>query len=93
MTDMIERVARAMAAKDSGPEGSELFGIHWDEFGDGYVESARAAIEAMREPTEEMERLGTITLDTCLIDDPCGRAAEHVWADMIQAALSQQEKN
>lgn len=49
---MIDRVARAMAAKDSGPQGSALFDIHWKEFGAGYVESARAAIEAMREPTD-----------------------------------------
>jgi hypothetical protein len=49
---MIERVARAMVAADSGPVGSILFDIHLAEFGDGYRKNARAAIVAMREPTE-----------------------------------------
>lgn len=54
MTTMIERVARAMVAADSGPEGSVLFDMHWAEFGDGYLKTARAAIAAMRDPTEGM---------------------------------------
>ena len=54
MMNMIERVARALAASDSGPEGSKLFRIHWEEFEPGYMNSARAAIEAMMEPTPEM---------------------------------------
>ena len=54
MTDMIERVAKAMAENDSGPMDSALFAIHWREFGEGYIDSARAAIAAMREPTEAM---------------------------------------
>lgn len=58
MSEMVERVARAMAVKDKGDD-------HWDvmsEDGDGYGyvgkneyrEMARAAILAMREPTEGM---------------------------------------
>lgn len=43
---MVDRVARAMLAQDSGPEGSSLFDIHWNEFGEGYMQSARAAIQA-----------------------------------------------
>ena len=39
-----EAVARAMVAKDSGPEGSMLFDLHWREFGEGYLASADAAI-------------------------------------------------
>lgn len=44
---MIERVAKAMVVNDSGPEGSTLYDIHMSEFGDGYRDSARAAIEAI----------------------------------------------
>jgi len=29
---MVERVAKALASVDSGPEGSKLFAIHWEEF-------------------------------------------------------------
>lgn len=41
MSNMIERIARAMAAEDSGPE-----------FGEGYMKLARVVIAAMREPSE-----------------------------------------
>lgn len=39
-----EAVARAMVAKDSGPDGSTLFEVHWREFGEGYLSGADAAI-------------------------------------------------
>jgi len=55
---MIEKMARAMVAQDSGPEGSALFAIHWKEFGDGYLASARAALTALLEPTEGMVEAG-----------------------------------
>lgn len=45
---MIERVARAIAAKETGSE------TNYRDF----VDAARAAIEAMREPTDEMVRAG-----------------------------------
>lgn len=47
-----ERLARAMAAADSGPQGSGLFEIHWGEFQGGYRESAETAL------AELIERLG-----------------------------------
>lgn len=56
MTDMIERVARAICragGKDPDETMIELGGVRtpmWDAF----VPIARAAIEAMREPTEAM---------------------------------------
>ena len=53
-SEMVERVARAMVASDSGPEGSYLFDLHWSEFAEGYRKGARSAIEAMRFPTHEM---------------------------------------
>lgn len=81
--NMVEKVAKAMAAAESGPEGSSLFSVHWDEFGDGYMDSARIAIEAMREPTEAMKqeawRVGIVS------DGPI------VYEAMISAALSEEK--
>jgi len=57
VTDMIERVARAIlsghnwAAGDLAPNGFDEMTAHWQE---AYRAMARAAIEAMREPTPEM---------------------------------------
>lgn len=84
MTEMIERVARAMAAKDSGPIGSILFDIHWREFGDGYISSALAAIEAMREPTEAM-----ISAAWPLASEAERRRCVEDYQDMIDAALKE----
>lgn len=80
--DMVERVARAMdAAEDK----------YWAAFPVDYPMTdesvpmevlARAAIEAMREPTEEM-LLGGFEADT-----ESGFGARSVWAAMIDAALT-----
>ena len=91
MTDMIERVAKAMAENDSGPMDSALFAIHWREFGEDYIDSARTAIAAMREPTDEMNDAGA---DKC---DGGGCAEEScqfgfmgkIWTAMIDAALEE----
>lgn len=80
MSEMIDRVARAMAANDSGPEGSTLFAFHWREFGEGYVRNARAAIEAMREPTQKMSVSG-------VGGDPEEDA--QTYRQMIEAALKE----
>lgn len=75
--DMIERVARAIAGKldDNTP---------WKECGQGFRETcillARAAIEALREPTEAMLEEGP--------GEPY--MEKHVWALMIDAALKEQ---
>ena len=72
MTDMIERVAAAMWERTHDGR--------WDDWGDGQDESriihrddARAAIAAMREPTDSM---------TNGVDNRRG-----VWVNMIDAAL------
>ena len=80
MTDMIERVAKAMAENDSGPMDSALFAIHWREFGEGYIDSARVAIAAMREPTTKM-------VDQCMDTGHMRGDAEAVWEKMTDAAL------
>jgi len=84
MTDMIERVAVAMAENDSGPMDSALFAIHWREFGEGYIDSARAAIAAMREPTEKMIDAGSKEQRNIL-----SKPIEGIWTAMIDAALEE----
>lgn len=72
--DMVEKVARAI--KDAmQPKGAE--------WGGGYEEAARAAISAMREPTEEMVEAGAAA------DDCAGFDA--IWPTMISAALGEEK--
>lgn len=80
---MIERVARAMVAEDSGPEGSMLFDLHWKEFGEGYTCSARAAIEAMLNPTDAMIEAGV----NAEYGGTLGSRAANCFNAMIDAAL------
>lgn len=94
MSEMVERVARAICAADDEP---------WDELGEtsednapfGYSRQwyrglARAAIAAMREPTEEMISGEGVHEHvhwdySCYV---CGGAQEH-WYAMIDAALKE----
>ena len=77
--DMIERVARALAASDRHFSD----GGSWDELDpiehDIYMASARAAIEAMREPTSEM-------VDAAYANTG-GVGATKCWQAMIDEAL------
>lgn len=58
-SNLRERVAKAMVAKDSGPEGSLLFKLHWQEFSEGYLTSADAAIAiALEEAAKAGDELG-----------------------------------
>jgi hypothetical protein len=70
--DMIERVARAIfiAAKENSSAS-------WE----GHIPEARAAIAAMREPTEEMMLAGERA------DEPLDSPAYTTWRAMIDAAL------
>src|SRR3974390_3046793 len=54
MTEMIERVARAIGRCESSDDWEEL-GQHWK---DQFRQEARAAIAAMREPSETMVDAG-----------------------------------
>lgn len=72
---MIERVARAIQAK-LDYEFAERGGLAADEMA---VMAARAAIEAMREPTESMRRAGLSHIYTA-----------EIFSAMIDAALSEQ---
>lgn len=98
MSEMIERVARAicvaMGHDPDGPssdvyvEGDPDAGTSWA----GYRNAARAAIEAMREPTDEMSYAGFqvnkwVNRDKISV----GRvsiAPELAWQAMINTALS-----
>ena len=77
---MIERVAQAFYKHffegDWPPETEVDIGMGADDF----REAARAAIEAMREPTEAMA-------ETVVDDDD----AKAIWRDMIDAALKEGE--
>lgn len=86
---MVEKVARAMAEADvkiyeaRHPDLSrdEIAGAAAVVAGD-YVAMARAAIEAMREPTREMDDVGR--------DHNFSRYATPAWQAMIDAALSEE---
>lgn len=95
---MVVRVARAIAGH-FGPEFDELpvdrkaqrLSIRQ---GDAYcdhqaemLDAARAAIEAMREPTEAMTHCGAITPEGF---QAYSNTCETIWAGMIEAALSPQ---
>ena len=72
MTDMVERVARAICLANT--QGDEM----WQAF----VPEARAALEAMREPTEGMVRAGR--------DEYYGVSpfsARFAWIKIVDAAL------
>ncbi len=53
MTDMVEKVARALAAMEFGDADLDKW-MQRPSFGDDYRRLARAAIEAMREPDDGM---------------------------------------
>jgi len=85
--DMIERVAKAIMRADT--EGNPRFDYE-EWIGKGwrhYASQARAAIAAMREPTDEMVRQCMDTGHTR--DDACGSCAdaEAAWQAMAEAAL------
>jgi hypothetical protein len=93
---MIERVARAMAKADgldpdycvmgeggistAGVSFSRCYMVRWQN----YAAKARAAIEAMREPTEAMEHAGF----EAYLDAEAPHEAGPVYQAMIDAALA-----
>ena len=87
--DMVERVARAIClahAIDSGYSrgcAEASVDVEWK----AWVVEARAAIAAMREPTEEMVDAGWQTSD-----DVVWMALKEAWPAMIDAALTSSEK-
>jgi hypothetical protein len=78
MSEMVERVAKSLWAETRPPY------LKWDEafpvILDSYRHQARAAIAAMREPTEEM-----------LVAASREVVSEAKWRAMIDAALNEKE--
>lgn len=60
MSEMVERVARAIAVAGNGGTWDDWYSEDQKEF---HRRRARAAIEAMREPTKAMVKAGTISWD------------------------------
>jgi hypothetical protein len=88
--EMVERVARALFYYDcaSGPSGLLATSTdlsRWDDNRQKYLKLARAAISAMRKPTEAMAKAGD-----SVIDHETGTAyfdGYDCWIRMIDEAL------
>ena len=82
MSEMVERVARAIRAVMT-PEAHPAFDDMGPTLRDLYASYARAAIEAMREPTEDMFGAWLVVQESseALQWDAC-------WRAMIDAALT-----
>lgn len=81
MTDMIERVAQAIYDQQSDGAGpvSDFYPV------------ARAAIEAMREPTDKMVQAAEDGM-VYTQDLTFGQISRFAWRDMIDDALADPEK-
>ena len=78
MSEMIERVARALAtAEGENPNSTWMF----------YENKSRAAVEAMREPTEEMKAAFDKDVDDWF--DHQIHDDHHLYKCMIDAALKE----
>jgi hypothetical protein len=81
MSDLIERVSRALCqSAGHDPGGKQQVSSGEEENWTFFVQAARAAVEAMRDPTETMIEAAR---DDVLIADASG-----VWRTMINVALS-----
>jgi hypothetical protein len=99
MTNMIERVARAMAEADGWPSLEIARRTLGGENSCDFDLCARAAIAAMREPTDAMYMAGGIVSPSAHLADkdykPYGTrtigdmAAKAAWVKMIDAALEE----
>ncbi len=84
--DPIEKAARAMCkvVEDAHPTGLSKTWI--DECWPAYEPQARAAFEALREPTNAMIKMGEFNLMGCE-GDQCEDRALHTWKTMIDEIL------
>jgi hypothetical protein len=82
--DMVERVARALCAEDgTNPDDLDSQGQIWWRC---YIDDARAAIAAMREPTLDMEVAGT---EQWLCEAAMEDRSKANWQAMIDSALAE----
>lgn len=95
MSEMIERVAKYIAAEimELTAKERQTFSFPDDVNGDTYeraMSAARATIEAMRDPTDEMKNApyaDTIIVGGDFVANP--READEIWRSMIAAALKE----
>lgn len=90
MTTMIERVARAMCLEGSADE-TVFLGVYMKRW-EAKKDEARAAIEAMREPTESMVSAAENGDDpgSSIYGDPfVAMPHDEAWKTMIDAALKE----
>jgi len=98
----VERVARAMWERESIRATGRKRLIAWEDEGDDthstWMDRARAAIEALREPTMEMVEVGYTEINNNIeswnYDSDSGYAVEDIaptatWRAMIDAALGE----
>lgn len=85
---MLERIARAIQRECI--DGETIPAVDWNMQGYRYLSMARAAVEAMREPTPAMVAEGAEVMDpnsqmqrTCVVDS---------WKAMISAILAEEQK-
>lgn len=94
MSEMLERVARAIALAALDPETRAAVNPDKWFVAESYYDLARAAIEVMREPTDAMK---SAPYDAEIDFGPGGTGdieanPLNVWQAMIDAALKQEEK-
>lgn len=82
MSEMVERVARAMCEHDC-PHLADAYGYYADQ----YRARVRAALEALREPTPEMVEAGRSAIAPGWTD-PANEIVP-AWSAMITAALGE----
>ena len=83
MSEMIERVARAIALAQLDNDTRAAVDPNTWPVAESYCDMARAAIEAMREPTAEM-------LQPCMAGGKSYLVpVMEIWPKMIDAALSE----
>lgn len=77
----LERAARAILAVDYPEEaGGAIEDLYWDRRGEGYMAYARAVLQAIREPSEAMDRAAA-ECESSYVGD--------VYTAMIDAALGE----
>ena len=80
----LERAARAISLYSNG-------GDAWGEYGASYrrdyIEAARVALMAIREPSEAMVEAGVVSLSNSGVDDVRHDDPKQCWIDMIDLLL------
>lgn len=82
-SEMVEKVAKAIYLKRNG-QGARPWSLLTKAHRTPYLDDARAAIEAMREPTEAMESAGWDSYDR----NDGWSGPQYCWQAMVDAALS-----